>query len=642
MVATLRRAALIGQQLRPLDPYRDWQAPATTGRIAADWFSEGSYTPSPLTPYLLGWEALAYAGDTGAGNLAEGEAVAWWRDSSGNERRTAQSTVAARPVFRRSVAALNNKPAFQLDGTGDFLVTSSFTDIPPSFASRTQPFSVVVVFVPTTLDATNRDVMGTDGLSVTVNNSNTYLYAGGASSVDRGSAVTLNAASVIIAEVDGASSSLTVNGDAAITGTLGGGTANQLALGCYNSASSSNFFAGYIAFAGIIAGHISSDPYYSALLWWLNIEYGVTVPSTGLSATIGQVFEIDTVQALSRAKAKLIGQSLETDLSQALVRRKIRLVGQPVETDLAQLLGRRKTRTLGQTSETDTAQAMTRLAALGGIVGQTTETDLSQALGRVKRKLTGQPVETDTAGALGRIKTRLLGLVTETDLAQTATRRKTKTIGQPVETDTAQTTARAKRATAGQATETDSAQTVTRRTSLGGPIGQNLEVDFSQALTRVKRKTLGQATEADSAQAATRRKTRTLGQSSETDLAQPAGRVKRKTLGQTLEVDTTTGVTRAKRRTIGQPVETDVAQPATARRLRVVLIGQAAELDTAQPMAVTGLPILGFIDVGAPALGWDIDQPARVLAAGRVVAGWEIDSTTTATTVGAPSVRTMP
>lgn len=141
--------------------------------------------------------------------------------------------------------------------------------------------------------------------------------------------------------------------------------------------------------------------------------------AAGLSATVSQVVETDSAQAITWAP-------------------KIRAAAQALETDLAQIISRRKTAGVAQASESDAAQGLsarkTRAAA------QVAETDLAQAVSRSKTKALSQPLETDLAQAVARLKAKLIAKAAESDLAQPVTRQTGQSIAvaQVVESDVAQ------------------------------------------------------------------------------------------------------------------------------------------------------------------------------------------------------------
>lgn len=188
--------------------------------------------------------------------------------------------------------------------------------------------------------------------------------------------------------------------------------------------------------------------------------------SGGLSATVNQVSETDTAQAITWApKHRLVNQVSESDLAQAMTRVKLRTLTQVNEQDLAQAIAwAAKHRLVNQVSETNTAQALTRVKTLA--IGQVAELDLAQTITVAddgeQIVSVDQTSEIDLAQSINRLKTKALGQVAETDLSQTLTVVKTRTLGQVSETDLAQAIAWApKHRLIQQVLESDLAQTIT-------------------------------------------------------------------------------------------------------------------------------------------------------------------------------------
>ena len=242
----------------------------------------------------------------------------------------------------------------------------------------------------------------------------------------------------------------------------------------------------------------SEDDYYS-------IVCGVTVPipSSGISATIGQVTETDTSQALTSAKALEIGQNTETDAAQAMTPAKAQEIGQVTETDQAQAMtvqtsGGNQTVAIGQVTETDIAQAMGRDKAPN--MGLVSHTDLAQPMTVVTGQGINQVTETDQAQPMTSAKTQSINQVAETDTAQpmAANQGNTVNINQVEESDTAQPMTSAKTQSIGPVTETDAAQPMTAARLI--EIGQVTETDAAQPMTFESSATLSIATETDQAQ----------------------------------------------------------------------------------------------------------------------------------------------
>jgi len=207
-------------------------------------------------------------------------------------------------------------------------------------------------------------------------------------------------------------------------------------------------------------------------------------PSSGISATLGQVTETDTAQAFTGAKQKAIGQASEADSAQTITPSGALSaeLGQVLETDSAQGLTKAKQHQVNQASEADSAQALT--GAKQKAIGQSSEADSARPFGKAKQKAIGQAVETDTARPITEAGA---GVITET---------------------------------VNPASEADSA--LAFASSKLKQVGQSSEADSAQAMTGMRTLTVAQASEADTAQAlAGSSKVRQLGQASEADIARP-------------------------------------------------------------------------------------------------------------------------
>ncbi len=89
-------------------------------------------------PLSIDWHAAFWAEDPNWTDPGDGNAVSQWDDGSGNGRHATQGTGTKQPIYRASVAALNNKPAVEFDGSDDALQTSGF-------GTLSQPNDVVIV-----------------------------------------------------------------------------------------------------------------------------------------------------------------------------------------------------------------------------------------------------------------------------------------------------------------------------------------------------------------------------------------------------------------------------------------------------------------------------------------------------------------
>lgn len=151
-------------------------------------------------------------------------------------------------------------------------------------------------------------------------------------------------------------------------------------------------------------------------------SYLTDIAAAGLSATVGQVNETDTANAIVWApKARLVGQVSTTETAQAITSRKSQSIGQNSESNVSQTITSRKTQSIGQVSESNTANAIA-VAPKHRLVVRVDETDTARDITRTGVILVpvAQVSELDTAQSVAWApKRRLVEQVFETDLAQT-------------------------------------------------------------------------------------------------------------------------------------------------------------------------------------------------------------------------------
>lgn len=195
-----------------------------------------------------------------------GDPVGAWVDQIVAADEVAQAVTAAKPTYRATVAALNNKPALQFDG-GDWLQGAWSALI-------AQPITYFCVSQFTNLtgikviwdgdDATNRnEVYSTSG--------SLGMYAGSAIT---GVAAMTNVA-IRVAEFNGINSNLYVNGASAITGDPGAAGIDGLTLGSFYGVSS-GYFVGYIAEHLTYVGTLTAAQ-KNIVQTYLAAKYNITV-----------------------------------------------------------------------------------------------------------------------------------------------------------------------------------------------------------------------------------------------------------------------------------------------------------------------------------------------------------------------------
>ena len=228
----------------------------------------GRFDPLKAIP----WHSVFWAGDPAWSNPGDGNAVTTWRDGSGNGRDLGGSGT-ARPLFRASVAALNNRPAVQGDGVDD-LLSVTFTSVP-------QPYSLVIVASMTggTFPSAAGGGAATNGSDmVLVYRSTSGFFKIFAGSADVGPTSGDANPRAFRALFNGASSALAV-GSGVTTGNPGTRAINRLNV-CGTPYTGANVrSSGHVAFVGLRSGDVTGDGGWPQLSAWLAHHYAVTAPA---------------------------------------------------------------------------------------------------------------------------------------------------------------------------------------------------------------------------------------------------------------------------------------------------------------------------------------------------------------------------
>jgi len=186
-----------------------------------------------------------------------------------------QATGSFQPTYRGSVAALNNRPAVDFDGTDDRLEITAGV-------SLAQPFSVVWIGVPDTV-AANRRIAGLNsagtGQAVGLTSTPNWSAQMGSAALTGGTPVA-DTAYMARFLLNNASSVIAVNGSAVATGTVNGTLAvDQIILGAGRTAPSTyaQFQDGKTAFLGIFPGDITTHPRWPDFKAWCRIHYNIVI-----------------------------------------------------------------------------------------------------------------------------------------------------------------------------------------------------------------------------------------------------------------------------------------------------------------------------------------------------------------------------
>lgn len=218
----------------------------------------GKFNPLDGAKYLTPLHAV-WAGDPAWTNPGDGNAVSSWRNGGSVGGDPAQATATAKPTFRASVAALNNRPAVEFDG-GDSL---NF-----DVADIAIPFYAVAVGVLSG-SGVARTMLGfstTTALRLGCSAGNAWFASDGTALA---AGTTDSNAHVLEAVLNGASSSLRLDGTQIASGAGGNTGLARFVIG----ASNGNNWLGHIAFAAIYSGS-SRD---ANLARALGYNYGITV-----------------------------------------------------------------------------------------------------------------------------------------------------------------------------------------------------------------------------------------------------------------------------------------------------------------------------------------------------------------------------
>lgn len=189
-----------------------------------------------------------------------------WRNGGSVGGNLVQATGSARPVYD-AVNPLYNGAATVYFNADD-AVGVDIADLP-------HPVWFVVVGACAVDGASRRIVSGVPGMGIT---------AGGAWVVQSNLAVTAGTATadphLWIGKINGASSSLTIDGASVASGNTGSTELTFLSVGAYNNGSGtySNFSVGDVALALVFTTDPTTQPEWSAFSTWVEDTYGVPLP----------------------------------------------------------------------------------------------------------------------------------------------------------------------------------------------------------------------------------------------------------------------------------------------------------------------------------------------------------------------------
>lgn len=247
-------------------------SPAPTGQAYHAIIKSSTPTPIelpetnfPVAPYLYAYwaEGDEFATD----GYADTDAVPTWSNERGGRDLTEATN---QPTFDEVVAALNNKSAVSFNGTNDLLSTSS------AFTELQQPYSLTWIGNIRTVGDVLRLIDGsaTERAALIGPASAPYYYGCFAGSSVVSETTITTGAHIVIANFDGANSSLWVDGVEVDTGDTGSNGISTLRLGAAQNGTA--FSAVDTAFAGVSMP--LSDELIARLVEWSATHYGTPSP----------------------------------------------------------------------------------------------------------------------------------------------------------------------------------------------------------------------------------------------------------------------------------------------------------------------------------------------------------------------------
>jgi hypothetical protein len=173
----------------------------------------------PVAGYTSWWDATQIG-------VADGAALSAWNDLAGTNH-LAQATGANQPTFVKSGAnQINGHPCVRFNGTSHYMATAG-----PSIS---QPYSIFVIARPEG-SAVSCAVGTVNYTAVLVQTPMTWEIYNSTNLDAPANSASVGRADMVIAQFVGASSALTVNGAATVTGPIGTVAANGAIVGANSS-----------------------------------------------------------------------------------------------------------------------------------------------------------------------------------------------------------------------------------------------------------------------------------------------------------------------------------------------------------------------------------------------------------------------
>jgi hypothetical protein len=219
-----------------------------------------AYDPLSALPWSQAWWA-----ENPADTFTDGVAVPTWKGAGSAPVDLTQASAGLRPIYRASVAGLNNQPALQFDGVDDIMAATGLATI-------AQPYTFAAIFNLTTvapsLVVVVADATGIGGQKIGINTAQWAMSAG--TGIAGGTATT--GPHLATGFNSGASSTITVDGTVVVTANAG---TNAAAAARYAGArgNPANWMTGYLAFWGVLARALTA-PEAAALRAYSQSHYG--------------------------------------------------------------------------------------------------------------------------------------------------------------------------------------------------------------------------------------------------------------------------------------------------------------------------------------------------------------------------------
>ena len=217
-------------------------------------------------PLSMGWHTFVRGSSLSGSN---GDPITAWNDESGNGRNLTQATSSRRPVYRPTIAALNNQPGAEFDGVDDVIQSAAFTQVP-------QTYSVVIVAAINGTIANNVYILNVrnsvGGGLRTITGTNRYsAFFGGVFDTTH---VADTSGHLVHARASGATSKVGKDGTEQ-TGNAGTSNADAFGIGAFSAGTAHAALSATCA--GLFVGDITAHASWANFKAWVASTYGLTI-----------------------------------------------------------------------------------------------------------------------------------------------------------------------------------------------------------------------------------------------------------------------------------------------------------------------------------------------------------------------------